>query len=114
MCADVLMCVGVFSTLVQSASMMCVIYVRVHTCKTNPLGQQLIQGAHVQSQGRKLMFTDCKCIQYVSGRKKREARGERGRERRGGGRQRAGGEEIQMTGNEAEIETEQVGKKTTI
>lgn len=47
-------------------------------------------------QGRKVMFSDCECIQYVSGRRRRE------RARDG----RAGREEIQMTGKEEEVETE--------
>lgn len=84
MCADVRMCVGGLSALIQSASMMRVINVCVHTCKRNPLGQQLFQGAHGQRQGRKVMFSDCKCIQSVSARRKRETGGVRHRERERG------------------------------
>lgn len=46
------------------------------------------------------------CIQYVSARRKRERRGVCGHV---GGTGRAGREEIQMTGDEAEVETGRSG-----
>lgn len=51
------------------------------------------------------MFSECKCIQYVSGRRDRDFGREAKRGKGKGGQRRiAWKEEIQMTGKEAESE----------
>ena len=80
MCADV--CGSIFCAHAVCEHDVCDLCVCAHVQKKARWVNSQSGGPTFRArQGRKLMFSDCECVQFVSGRRKRETRGERHRER---------------------------------